>query len=57
MEKYFVTVGQEGEVEIPVALRESLGIVEGTRARFQLDGVRIILEFKTRPPIEVDVPI
>ncbi len=48
MEEYFVTVGPNGEFEIPVAMRESLGIVEGTRVEFRLEGARIILELETK---------
>jgi bifunctional DNA-binding transcriptional regulator/antitoxin component of YhaV-PrlF toxin-antitoxin module len=41
-----VTVGSEGEFEIPVAIRESLGIVEGTRLGFRLEGARIVVELE-----------
>jgi AbrB family looped-hinge helix DNA binding protein len=50
MEEYFVTVGPNGEFEVPVAMRESLGIVEGTRVEFRLEGARIILEPETKVP-------
>jgi bifunctional DNA-binding transcriptional regulator/antitoxin component of YhaV-PrlF toxin-antitoxin module len=47
MEKYFVTIGPEGEFEVPVAIRESLGFVEGTRVSFRLDGARIVIDLET----------
>ena len=46
MEEFLVTVGTCGEIDIPVAIRESLGIVEGTRLVFRPDGARIIVEIE-----------
>jgi bifunctional DNA-binding transcriptional regulator/antitoxin component of YhaV-PrlF toxin-antitoxin module len=49
MEKHFVTIGPEGEFEVPAEMREALGIVEGTRVGFRLDGPRIVIELETSP--------
>jgi bifunctional DNA-binding transcriptional regulator/antitoxin component of YhaV-PrlF toxin-antitoxin module len=46
MEEYFVTVGVCGEIDIPDVIRESLGIVEGTRLGFRPDGARIVVEIE-----------
>ena len=46
MEEYFVAVGTCGEIDIPDAIRESLGIVEGTRLGFRSDGARIVVEIE-----------
>jgi bifunctional DNA-binding transcriptional regulator/antitoxin component of YhaV-PrlF toxin-antitoxin module len=48
MEQYYATVGSEGELEIPVAICESLGIVDGTRVAICVEGDRIILQPETR---------
>jgi hypothetical protein len=42
MESY-VTVGPEGEFEIPEAFCESLGIVDGTRIAMYMEGGCLIL--------------
>ena len=42
MEEYFVTIGPEGEFEVPFAIQELLGVIEGARFRFRLEGARII---------------
>lgn len=44
MERQYLIVGSNGELENPAAIRESLGIVDGTRLCFQQDGARIIVE-------------
>jgi bifunctional DNA-binding transcriptional regulator/antitoxin component of YhaV-PrlF toxin-antitoxin module len=49
MEKHFVTIGPEGEFEVPVEMRDALGIVEGTRLWFSLDGARIVMELEPNP--------
>jgi bifunctional DNA-binding transcriptional regulator/antitoxin component of YhaV-PrlF toxin-antitoxin module len=46
MGKYLVTIGPEGEFEVPAKMREALGIVEGTRVGFRLDGARIVIELE-----------
>ena len=40
--EYFVTIGPEGEFEIPLAIQELLDVIEGARFRFRLEGARII---------------
>ena len=47
-----MTVGSEGEFEIPVAICESMGIVDGTQIRLQQDGARIIVEVGTEAASE-----
>jgi len=44
-----VTIGPEGEFEVPVEMREALGIVEATRVWFRLDGARIVIELAANP--------
>jgi hypothetical protein len=39
----YVTVGPEGEFEIPEAFCKSLGIVDGTRIAMQMEGGCLIL--------------
>src|SRR5580658_8996118 len=54
METFFVTVGPEGEFEIPQAICELLKIVEGTRVSIETEGPRIILTLES-VPAEPDV--
>lgn len=44
MEQSFTTVSSKGQLVIPVAIRESLGIEPGTRVAIRQDGARLILE-------------
>ncbi|MGB6691970.1 MAG: hypothetical protein WBE76_29360 [Terracidiphilus sp.] len=43
METFFVTVGPEGEIEIPGPIRQLLKMEEETRVSLHVDGPRIIL--------------
>ena len=44
MEEYLVSVGPCGELEIPVAIRESLGIMEREpRVAIRMEGSKIIV--------------
>ena len=47
MEQYYVLVGLEGEITIPEAFCDSLGIVDGTRLGNRVNGDRIILTPET----------
>ncbi|HMD77447.1 MAG TPA: AbrB/MazE/SpoVT family DNA-binding domain-containing protein [Terracidiphilus sp.] len=47
MEQYYATVGPAGELEIPAAICESLGIVYGTRVAIRVEGDRVILTPET----------
>jgi len=40
----FTTVSIKGQMVIPAAIREALGIEPGTRVAVRLDGMRVILE-------------
>jgi antitoxin PrlF len=43
----FTTVSSKGQLVIPAAIREALGIEPGTRVAIRLDGTRLILEPQT----------
>ena len=43
MEQFYVTVGSEGEFEIPAAIREALAIVDGMRVGIRVEGGQLIL--------------
>ncbi len=43
----FTTVSSKGQLVIPVAIRESLGIEPGTRVAIRQEGTRVILEPET----------
>jgi AbrB family looped-hinge helix DNA binding protein len=47
MERLFTTVSSKGQMVIPAALRESLGIEPGTRVAIRQEGTRLILEPET----------
>ncbi len=47
MEQIFTKVSSKGQVVIPAAIRESLGIGRGTRVAFLQEGSRVILEPET----------
>lgn len=44
MEQIFLTVSSKGQVVIPAAFREELGIEGGTRIAARLEGGRLILD-------------
>jgi AbrB family looped-hinge helix DNA binding protein len=48
MEQVFTTVSSKGQMVIPAAMRESLGIEPGTRVSVRLDGDKLILHPQTR---------
>jgi AbrB family looped-hinge helix DNA binding protein len=43
------TVTSKGQVTIPKALRRRLGIRQGTRIRFSLEGDRVALDVLSKP--------
>jgi AbrB family looped-hinge helix DNA binding protein len=47
MERAFTTVSSKGQMVIPAAMRESLGIEPGTRVAIRQEGTRLILEPET----------
>jgi AbrB family looped-hinge helix DNA binding protein len=47
MEPIFEIVGNDGQLEIPAAIREELGIEPGTRVAIRLEGSRVILDADT----------
>ncbi len=47
MEQVFTTVSSKGQMVIPAAIRESLGIEPGTRVVVRQEGTRVILEPQT----------
>jgi AbrB family looped-hinge helix DNA binding protein len=47
MGQMFTTVSSKGQLVIPVAIRESLGIEAGTRVGIRQEGTRVILEPET----------
>jgi AbrB family looped-hinge helix DNA binding protein len=47
MEQVFTTVSSKGQMVIPAAIRESMGIEPGTRVAVRLEGARLILEPQT----------
>ena len=47
MAQIFTTVSSKGQLVIPVALREALGIEPGTRVAIRQEGTRLILEPQT----------
>jgi AbrB family looped-hinge helix DNA binding protein len=47
MERMFTTVSTKGQLVIPAAIREELGIIPGTRVAVRLEGTRVILEADT----------
>jgi AbrB family looped-hinge helix DNA binding protein len=44
MEQIYITVSSKGQMVIPAAFREELGIEPGTRVAVRLEGTRVILE-------------
>jgi AbrB family looped-hinge helix DNA binding protein len=44
VKRIFATVGSEGQLVIPAALRDELGILPGTRVALHLEDTRLILE-------------
>jgi bifunctional DNA-binding transcriptional regulator/antitoxin component of YhaV-PrlF toxin-antitoxin module len=47
MDEHFVTVGSEGEIEIPTVFCEALGIEGETRVAIRVEEDRIILRVST----------
>jgi AbrB family looped-hinge helix DNA binding protein len=47
MEQIFTTVSSKGQMVIPAAIRESMGIEPGTRVAVRLEGARLVLEPQT----------
>jgi AbrB family looped-hinge helix DNA binding protein len=47
MEKVYTTVSSKGQLVIPAAIRQELGIEPGTRVAVRLDGTSVILEPET----------
>jgi AbrB family looped-hinge helix DNA binding protein len=47
MEQMFTTVSSKGQMVIPAAIRESMGIEPGTRVVVRQEGSRLILEPQT----------
>jgi AbrB family looped-hinge helix DNA binding protein len=47
MEQMFTTVSSKGQMVIPAAIREPMGIEPGTRVSLRLEGARLILEPQT----------
>ena len=48
MEQIFTTVSSKGQIVIPAAIRESLGIEPGTRVAIRLEGDELILRPQTQ---------
>jgi AbrB family looped-hinge helix DNA binding protein len=48
MEQIFTTVSSKGQMVIPAAIRESLGIEPGTRVAVRMEGDKLILHPQTR---------
>jgi AbrB family looped-hinge helix DNA binding protein len=44
MKRMFATVSSKGQLVIPAAIRDELGILPGTRVGVHLEGTRLILE-------------
>jgi AbrB family looped-hinge helix DNA binding protein len=44
MELVYITVSSKGQLVIPAAIREELGIEPGTRVAVRREGARVILE-------------
>ncbi len=47
MQRLYSTMSSKGQIVVPAAIRESLGIEAGTRVAFVTEGTRIILEPET----------
>jgi AbrB family looped-hinge helix DNA binding protein len=47
MDRIFTTVSSKGQMVIPAAFRESMGIEAGTRVAIRQEGMRLILEPET----------
>jgi len=47
MERSFVTVSSKGQMVIPAAIREELGITPGTRIAVRIEGGRVIIDPET----------
>lgn len=47
MDQIYTTVSSKGQMVIPAAIREELGIEPGTRVAVRREGMRVILEPET----------
>ena len=47
MERLYTTVSSKGQMVIPAAIRDQLGLEPGTRIAMHVDGERVILEPET----------
>jgi AbrB family looped-hinge helix DNA binding protein len=47
MKKLYSTISSKGQLVVPAAIRESLGLTAGTRVGFLTEGNRVILEPET----------
>jgi AbrB family looped-hinge helix DNA binding protein len=47
MKKVYSTVSSKGQLVVPAAIRQALGIEAGTRVAFSTEGSRLILEPET----------
>jgi len=47
MQQIYATVSNEGQLVIPVALREQLGIEPGTRVAIRVEGDQLFLDLNT----------
>ena len=47
MKRLYSTMSSKGQLVVPAAIRESLGITTGTRVGFLTEGNRVILEPET----------
>ena len=46
MEQTYVTISSKGQIVIPAAIRQELGIEQGTRVAIRLESGRVILDFE-----------
>lgn len=49
MEEYLVAVGPNGEVQLPPAICQSLGIIDETRVALWIEGNHLVLELDQAP--------
>jgi AbrB family looped-hinge helix DNA binding protein len=48
MEQVFTTVSSKGQLVIPIAIREAMGIEPGTRVAVRIEGAELILRPQTQ---------
>lgn len=46
MEQTYITISSKGQIVIPAAIRQELGIEQGTRVAIRLESGRVILDFE-----------